>query len=88
MADITCLDYSQDMLEQAESRLRGAGITNIKTMQGDVGALPFVEGTFDKILLNYHKRFLRIAMIWRFFRIFAAETAIMVILSEICITCV
>ena len=49
-ADITCLDYSQDMLEQAESRFRGAGITNIKTMQGDVSALPFEDGTFDKVL--------------------------------------
>ena len=49
-ADITCLDYSRDMLEQAESRFRGAGITNIKTMQGDVGAMPFEDGTFDKVL--------------------------------------
>ena len=49
-ADITCLDYSQDMLEQAESRFRGLGITNIKTMQGDVGALPFENDTFDKVL--------------------------------------
>lgn len=49
-ADITCLDYSQDMLEQAENRFRGAGITNIKTMQGDVGALPFEDGSFDKVL--------------------------------------
>ena len=74
-ADITCLDYSQDMLEQAEYRFRGAGITNIKaaiereqsdacinsaereqarpkvkTMQGDVGALPFEEDTFDYVL--------------------------------------
>ena len=31
-ADITCLDYSRDMLEQAESRFRGLGITNIKTI--------------------------------------------------------
>ena len=46
-ADITCLDYSQDMLEQAEYKFRGAGISNIHTMQGDVGALPFEEGTFD-----------------------------------------
>ena len=50
MADITCLDYSLDMLEQAKSRFRGAGITNIKTMQGDVGALPFEDGTFDRVL--------------------------------------
>ena len=49
-ADITCLDYSQDMLEQAEYRFRGAGITNIKTMQGDVGTLPFEEGSFDIVL--------------------------------------
>ena len=73
-ADITCLDYSQDMLEQAEYRFRDAGITNgrnseshasmladgrvvtdegkanIKTMQGDIGALPFGAETFDKIL--------------------------------------
>ena len=42
-AVITCLDYSKDMLEQAEYRFRGAGITNIKTKQGDVGELPFEE---------------------------------------------
>ena len=49
-ADITCLDYSQDMLEQAEYRFRGAGISNIQTMQGDVGALPFEDGIFDTVL--------------------------------------
>lgn len=49
-ADITCLDYSTDMLERAEQRLRDAGITNVKTMQGDVGALPFENNTFDFIL--------------------------------------
>lgn len=35
-AEITCLDYSYDMLEQAENRFREAGLTHIKTMQGDV----------------------------------------------------
>ena len=50
LADITCLDYSHDMLEQAEGRFRNAGIYNIKTMQGDVCALPFEECTFDTIL--------------------------------------
>ena len=49
-ADITCLDYSTDMLEQAETRFREAGINNIRTMQGDVGALPFEDGTFDIVL--------------------------------------
>lgn len=46
-ADITCLDYSCDMLEQTENRFREAGITNIKPMQGDVGALPFEDNSFD-----------------------------------------
>ena len=49
-ADITCLDYSTDMLERAEQRLRDAGITNVKTMQGDVGALPFENDTFGFVL--------------------------------------
>ena len=49
-AEITCVDYSTDMLERAECRFREAGIENIRTMQGDVGALPFAEGTFDKVL--------------------------------------
>ena len=49
-ADITCLDYSLDMLEKAKERFREAGITHIKTMQGDVGALPFEENTFDAVL--------------------------------------
>lgn len=49
-ADITCLDYSRDMLEQAEHRFREEGITNIHTIQGDVGALPFEAGVFDKVL--------------------------------------
>ena len=49
-AEITSVDYSTDMLERAECRFREAGIENIRTMQGDVGALPFAEGTFDKVL--------------------------------------
>ena len=49
-ADITCLDYSHDMLERAACRFRDAGISNTKTMQGDVGALPFDDGTFDCVL--------------------------------------
>ncbi|MBQ8711339.1 MAG: class I SAM-dependent methyltransferase [Prevotella sp.] len=50
LADITCLDYSPDMLEQAEYRFRKAGITNIKILQGDVSELPFEDGTFDLVL--------------------------------------
>ena len=47
-ADITCLDYSEDMLAQARQRL--GDCTNITLMQGDVGLLPFQNGTFDIVM--------------------------------------
>ena len=49
-AQITCLDYSQDMLDRAEYRFREAGITNCRTLQGDVGSMPFEDEHFDYIL--------------------------------------
>ena len=49
-ADITCLDYSVDMLEQAKARFAENGIENVTFMQGDVGALPFEDSTFDTVL--------------------------------------
>ncbi len=49
-ADITCLDYSVDMLDQARERFRKEGIGNCRLVQGDVGALPFDDGFFDIIL--------------------------------------
>ena len=49
-ADITGLDYSQDMLMQAEHRFQEADIRHVKTMQGDVGNLPFADDTFDIVL--------------------------------------
>ena len=49
-ADITCLDYSADMMASAEKKAKAAGIRNISFRQGDVGALPFDDGTFDIVL--------------------------------------
>lgn len=49
-ADITCLDYSRDMLERAACRFHNAGIGNARTMQGDVSSLPFGDETFDGVL--------------------------------------
>ncbi|MBP0968641.1 MAG: class I SAM-dependent methyltransferase [Oscillospiraceae bacterium] len=49
-ADITCLDYSEKMMESASSRAEVAGIGNITFMQGDVGSLPFEDGTFDAVV--------------------------------------
>lgn len=49
-AEITCLDYSEDMLIQAKERFEKEGIGNIQTVQGDVGALQFADESFDIVL--------------------------------------
>ncbi len=46
-SDITCLDYSEDMLSIARERICGE---NIKLIQGDVGNLQFPDETFDIVL--------------------------------------
>lgn len=49
-ADITCLDYSPDMMATAQRRAKAAGLTNVRFQEGDVGALPFADGSFDLVL--------------------------------------
>ena len=47
-ARITCLDYSTDMLAQAEKRLRA--FSHIRCVQGDVGDLPMDDAVFDTVV--------------------------------------
>ena len=49
-ADVTCLDYSPDMMGQAKEKAEKLHLTNVKFQQGDVGALPFADGEFDLVL--------------------------------------
>ncbi len=49
-ADITCLDYSPKMMETARKRAEEMDISNITFTQGDVGALPFEDQTFDIVV--------------------------------------
>lgn len=49
-ADITCLDYSDDMLSLASKRFEAMGLSNVKCVQGDVGNLNFEDNTFDVLL--------------------------------------
>lgn len=49
-ADITCLDYSNEMMARAEQRAENMGMKNISFVQGDVGKLPFENETFDLVL--------------------------------------
>ena len=49
-ASVTCLDYSADMMGHAEKRASALGISNVSFVQGDVGALPFEEESFNIVL--------------------------------------
>lgn len=49
-AKITCLDYSADMMRQAQEKADRLRLTNVHFQQGDVGALPFEDGSFDSVL--------------------------------------
>ena len=49
-AEIECLDYSADMMAAAQRRASGAGLSNVHFTQGDVGALPYEDESFDIVL--------------------------------------
>jgi ubiquinone/menaquinone biosynthesis C-methylase UbiE len=49
-AQITCLDYSAEMMKNAERRAEALAVKNVSFVQGDVGALPFEDESFDVVL--------------------------------------
>ena len=49
-ADITCLDYSPDMMGRAQEKAEHLRLKNVTFRQGDVGALPYADDTFDIVL--------------------------------------
>ncbi|WP_312942828.1 class I SAM-dependent methyltransferase, partial [Oscillibacter sp.] len=49
-ADVTCLDYSAEMMATAQKRAGLFDLSNVRFMQGDVGSLPFEDGSFDLVL--------------------------------------
>ncbi len=49
-ADVTCLDYSADMMASARRRAEALGLSHVRFLQGDVGALPFEDESFDIVL--------------------------------------
>ena len=49
-ADITCLDYSPDMMKQAKEKAERLRLKNVTFRQGDVGALPYEDGSFEIVL--------------------------------------
>lgn len=49
-ADITCLDCSPDMMARARRQAERRDLRNVRFCQGDVGALPFADNSFDAVL--------------------------------------
>ena len=49
-ADITCLDYSERMMQTAKKRAGEKGIRNVCFRQGDVGSLPYDDEAFDVVM--------------------------------------
>lgn len=49
-AEVTCLDYSKDMMATAQERAGNMGLGNVRFLQGDVGNLPFPDESFDAVL--------------------------------------
>ena len=49
-AEITCLDYSPDMMASAQEKAKRLGVDNVAFTQGDVDALPFADENFDIVL--------------------------------------
>ncbi|WP_024833794.1 class I SAM-dependent methyltransferase [Ruminiclostridium josui] len=49
-AKITCVDYSQNMLDKAERVFKEASINNVDFIQGDVGDLKFEDNSFDIVV--------------------------------------
>ena len=49
-ADITCLDYSEKMMDAAKQRAKEMGANHLHFKKGDVGALPFADETFDAVV--------------------------------------
>lgn len=49
-AEVACLDYSAEMMATAQKRAKLFGIKNVRFLQGDVGALPFEDESFDIVL--------------------------------------
>ena len=49
-AEITFLDYSPDMMAQEREKAERLGLKNVAFKQGDVGALPYGDGSFDIVL--------------------------------------
>ena len=51
--DITAIDVSEAMLDKAAARVKEHGLSNVKLMRMDAGAMEFPENSFDIVIAAY-----------------------------------
>ena len=51
--DITAIDLSEAMVDKAAERVKEHGLTNVKLMTMDAGAMDFADSTFDLVVAAY-----------------------------------
>ena len=51
--DITAIDLSEAMVDKAAERVKEHGLTNVKLMKMDAGAMDFADSTFDLVIAAY-----------------------------------
>ncbi len=52
-ADVTAIDFSEKMLDQAPAKAEKAGIKNIRFLVADILKLPFGPDSFDQITISF-----------------------------------
>jgi len=52
-AEVIGVDFTEGMLRQVELLAAERGLTNLTTRRGDVEALPFGDGEFDRVVSRY-----------------------------------
>lgn len=51
--DITAIDLSGAMIDKAAERVKEHGLSNVKLMRMDAGAMDFADSTFDLVIAAY-----------------------------------
>jgi phosphatidylethanolamine/phosphatidyl-N-methylethanolamine N-methyltransferase len=51
--DITAIDLSEAMVGKAAERVKEHGLTNVKLLKMDAGAMDFADSTFDLVIAAY-----------------------------------
>jgi len=51
--DITAIDLSEAMIGKAAERVKDLGLSNVKLMKMDAGAMEFADSTFDLVIAAY-----------------------------------